>query len=81
MVMQDTEKNINDLSFEQAMSELEQIVRRLENGDISLNDSIKTYMRGTQLKNHCQKTLDEAKLQVEKIIKGEDGLITTANLD
>ncbi len=74
-------QQINDMSFEQAMKELEAIVRKLEVGEISLDDSIKNYMRGNELKTHCQKTLNNAKLQVEKIIRSENGAVTTEPFD
>ncbi len=56
-----------DLSFEQALKELEEIVNSLERGDISLDDAIKAYERGSDLKDQCEKRLNEAKMKVEKI--------------
>ena len=56
-----------DLSFEQALNELEEIVNSLERGDVSLEDAIKAYERGSELKNQCEKRLKEAKMKVEKI--------------
>jgi exodeoxyribonuclease VII small subunit len=75
--MQDISKDIESMSFEQAMSELEQIVRSLESGEITLEHSIVNYTRGNALRLHCQKILDSAKLQVERIIKLENGDIKT----
>jgi exodeoxyribonuclease VII small subunit len=75
--MQDIPKDIENMSFEQAMSELEKIVRGLETGEITLSDSIANYLRGNALKLHCQKILDSAKLQVERIIKLENGEVQT----
>ena len=65
-----------DLSFEEALDELEQIVDSLERGDVSLDDAIKAYERGSNLKNLCEKRLKEAKMKVEKIetTKNEDKL-------
>lgn len=57
----------NDLSFEEALRQLEDIVNLLERGDISLDEAIKAYEAGTKLKAHCQKRLEEARLKVEKI--------------
>ncbi len=59
--------NLNDLTFEEALLELEKIVSSLESGDVSLDDAIEAYTRGMLLKSHCQARLEEAKLRVEKI--------------
>lgn len=56
-----------ELSFEDALAELEVIVNKLESGDISLDGAIKAYERGSILKEQCEKKLNEAKLKVEKI--------------
>jgi len=69
--------SIKDLSFEKALGELEDIVRKLESGDIELDASIKLYSKGVELKNHCDEILANAKLKVEKIIASEGGKITT----
>jgi exodeoxyribonuclease VII small subunit len=55
------------MSFEEALKELETIVEKLERGDVSLDDAVMAYERGTELKQHCQKRLDEAKMRVEAI--------------
>ncbi len=65
--------DIKDLSFEQALSELEEIVEKLEQGDIDLEDSIGIYERGNLLKAHCEKKLESAKMKVDKIISQPDG--------
>ena len=59
--------NKKELSFEEALKELEEIVVNLEKGDISLNDAIKAYEKGSLLKDQCEKRLNEAKLKVEEI--------------
>ena len=66
----------SSLTFEQALSELEQIVQKLEAGDASLDEAINAYSRGIELKNQCQQRLESARLQVEKIEEGmnRDGL-------
>lgn len=61
------EPPIKSLSFEQALGELEDIVRKLEGGDAALEDSIALYERGEALKQHCEKRLREAEAKVEKI--------------
>ena len=56
-----------NLSFEEALKELEEIVNSLERGDVSLEDAIEAYERGSMLKNQCEKRLQEAKMKVERI--------------
>lgn len=73
--MAETHQDIAKMSFEQAMHELEEIVRRLESGQGELETSIADYTRGTALKTHCQKKLEAARLKVEKIIKKSDGTL------
>jgi exodeoxyribonuclease VII small subunit len=65
-------------SFEEALAELEAIVNKLESGDISLDDAIAAYARGTELKQQCQKRLEEAQLKVEKIKLSETGGVVAA---
>ena len=65
-------------SFEEALAELEAIVNKLESGDISLDDAIAAYARGTELKQQCQKRLEEAQLKVEKIKLSETGSVVAA---
>ena len=61
------ETDLNALSFEQALSELEAIVEQLEGGAVSLDKAIDAYSRGMVLKQHCQARLEEARLKVEQI--------------
>ena len=56
-----------NLSFEDALKELETIVEKLERGEVSLNDAVAAYERGAMLKKLCQDRLDEARLKVDKI--------------
>ena len=65
--------DIAALSFEDALSELEQIVRRLESGAGKLDDAIAAYERGALLKRHCEAKLREAQARVDKIVIGTDG--------
>jgi exodeoxyribonuclease VII small subunit len=65
--------NIAEMSFEQALAELEQIVARLESGQAPLEDSIRMYERGAALKTHCETRLEAARLRVEKIVVGAGG--------
>lgn len=63
------------------MAELETIVRNLETGKTSLEDSINAYERGITLKNHCETKLREAQARIDKIIVKPDGSIATTPLD
>ena len=58
---------LEKLTFEEAMKELEKLVDSLDEGDISLDEAISAYDRGSQLKDYCQKKLYEAKMKVETI--------------
>lgn len=64
-------KEIETLSFEEALGQLEDIVRKLEQGNIPLELAIDCYMKGNALKQHCSSILSNAKLKVEKIIAKE----------
>lgn len=75
--MSKTSKEFEKLGFEDALKELEGIVRKLEGGNLDLDTSIEQYKRGSLLKQHCEKKLAEAKLKVEKIMKNPDGSLTT----
>jgi exodeoxyribonuclease VII small subunit len=66
-------KTIAALPFEQAMKQLEEIVARLEKGDISLEDSIAAYEKGELLKARCEELLKQAEGRIEKIRLGADG--------
>ncbi|MGB3456342.1 MAG: exodeoxyribonuclease VII small subunit [Litorimonas sp.] len=72
---------IKDLSFEDALSELEGIVRQLEGGDAPLEESIALYQRGAKLKAHCEGKLKSAQLKVEKIVLAPDGSAGTEPFD
>lgn len=76
--MNDQKPNIEEMSFEQALAELETIVKNLESGNTALEDSIESYERGILLKNHCEKKLRAAQEKIEKISIKEDGTATTA---
>ena len=75
--------DITAMSFEDALAELEQIVRRLEGGQVKLDEAILAYERGAQLKRHCERKLNEAQQRVDRIVIGPDGAVTAepAKLD
>lgn len=60
-------------TFEAALGELEDIVRRMEGGEVALDESLRLYERGTFLIRHCQDRLDGAERQIEQLSRGRDG--------
>lgn len=68
--------DIAAMSFEEALAELEQIVKRLEEGKGKLDEAITSYERGAQLKQHCESKLSEAQSRVDKIVRGPDGSLS-----
>jgi exodeoxyribonuclease VII small subunit len=74
--------DIAAMTFEDAMKELENVVKSLESGNVALEDSIKLYERGAALKAHCEKKLREAEEKVERITLGQNGQPTgTASVE
>ena len=65
--------NQKNLTFEESMGRLEQIVRSLEQGNVPLEESLKLFQEGTELVRNCGKLLDEAELQVKKVMTAADG--------
>jgi exodeoxyribonuclease VII small subunit len=70
------DKSVDKMSFEQALSELEGIVKQLEAGEVELEKSIAIYERGAALKAHCESRLKSAELKVEQIVQGAGGVTT-----
>ncbi len=68
--------DIAAMSFEDALSELDRIVRALEGGGTKLDDAIVAYERGALLKRHCEAKLREAQARVDRIVLGPDGTAT-----
>ncbi|SOH94291.1 Exodeoxyribonuclease VII small subunit [Monaibacterium marinum] len=68
-----SEPKVEDLSFEQAMAELEQVVAKLERGDVALEQSITLYERGAALKKHCEKHLTAAEEKIAQITGDGEG--------
>ena len=60
-------------TFEASMTRLEQIVRAMERGDVPLEESLKLFQEGTQLVQSCSRLLDEAQLQIKKVMTAADG--------
>ena len=70
------ENNINNLSFEEALEELESITESFEDGNSTLENAVNLYNRGVLLKKHCEKKLKEAKKKIDEVkIKNIDSTI------
>ena len=76
--MADIPADIAKLNFEDALKELEAIVRQLEEGKGRLDEAIDSYSRGALLKRHCETKLAEAEARIDKIVIGPDGSVSTA---
>lgn len=72
---------IDDLSFEEALSKLEEVVRDLEKEDISLEDSMAKFESGIKLSSHCLRKLNEAEEKIEELTRSEDGKLVTKELE
>jgi exodeoxyribonuclease VII small subunit len=68
-----SETAVSEMTFEQAMAELERVVGQLERGDVPLEDSIKLYERGAALKKRCEEKLKDAEEKVAAITLDSDG--------
>ena len=73
--------DIRKMNFEDALEELEDIVRTLEEGSGALDDAINSYERGAWLKKRCEEKLTEARTRVDKIVVGTDGRVSTEPAD
>ncbi len=73
--------DIGAMSFEDALGELEKIVRRLEDGKAKLDDAIAAYERGAKLKRHCEQKLKEAKMKIDRIDIGPGGEVRAEPAD
>ncbi|WP_234035146.1 exodeoxyribonuclease VII small subunit [Aurantiacibacter sediminis] len=71
--MAENAPDIANMSFEDALRALEDVVRKLESGEAKLDESIDLYERGEKLRQHCQARLDAAQERIEKIVAGPDG--------
>ena len=64
---------MSKMTFEESMQRLEQIVRTMERGDAQLDESLKLFQEGTELVRNCAKLLDEAQMQIKKVMTAPDG--------
>ncbi len=73
--------NLNQLSFEEALAQLENIVRELEGGKIKLDDAVEAYEKATALKKFCEEKLKAAQLKIEKINVSPENKLSVEPLD
>ena len=71
--MDEQAADLSQMTFEDALRALEDVVRKLESGEVPLDESIGLYERGELLRKHCQARLDAAQARIEKIVAGPDG--------
>jgi len=64
------------MNFEEALKKLEHVAKKLEVGNMSLDESVQLFEEGSKLKKHCEMLLKEAQLKVEKIIENPDGSVS-----
>lgn len=74
--MSETDPQIAAMTFEEALRALEEIVRKLESGEVPLDATIDLYERGEQLRGHCQARLDAAQARIERVVTGAGGEAT-----
>ena len=74
-------KQENNKDFETSLKKLEEIVSDLENGDLPLEQSIKTFEEGVKLTKHCQNLLSKAELKIQKLVESKDGSIDLEAFD
>ena len=69
------------LDFEKSLAKLENIIEVLEDGDLPLNESIKTFEEGVKLTKHCQNLLSKAEIKIQKLVESKDGSIDLETFD
>jgi exodeoxyribonuclease VII small subunit len=74
-------EDVNQMEFEQALKELEGIVKTLEDGKASLNESVNLYERGIALKKRCDNILESVQLRINQISSGKDGIIKQSEME
>ncbi len=73
MAKEETKSDVTKLTFEQAIKELTSIVGKIEQGEITLSDSLQQYEKGMSLIKHCRKILQDAEKRIEKISSEQEG--------
>lgn len=74
-IFEDIPEDIQKLTFEQALTELEETIKRLETGRVTLDESVDVYTRGTFLRHYCSLKLNEAEAKIDKLLVNKDGTV------
>ena len=74
-------KQENNKDFETSLKKLEKIVSDLENGELPLEESIKTFEEGVKLTKHCQNLLSKAEIKIQKLVESKDGSVDLETFD
>ncbi|MDZ4737474.1 MAG: exodeoxyribonuclease VII small subunit [Rhodospirillaceae bacterium] len=74
-------KDISTMSFEEALAELQSMVKELEKGEGKLDEAVDTYKRGIALKEHCERKLRDAQERIAKIVIAPDGAVTAEAIE
>ena len=74
-------KHENNKDFETSLKKLEKIVSDLENGELPLEESIKTFEEGVKITKHCQNLLSKAEIKIQKLVESKDGSIDLEAFD
>lgn len=72
---------MKELTYEESMKELEQVVRELESGELTLDDSIIKFEKGMKLSKHCTELLENAEKKITVLLEGSDGSYTEEKLE
>jgi exodeoxyribonuclease VII small subunit len=72
---------IDEMDFEEALQKLEEVVKQLEDEDISLEDSMQKFEQGIKLSSHCLKKLNKAEQKIEELTRSDDGKLVTRELE
>lgn len=72
---------MEELSYEESMKELEQVVKELEGNELTLDESIEKFEKGMKLSKHCSKLLDGAEKKIALLIEKEDGSVATEKFE
>jgi exodeoxyribonuclease VII small subunit len=75
------QKSIKNMTFEEALAELEEIVKKIDTGQESLDQAIKSFERGIELRDYCEAKLKEARLKIEKITRLEEDKVSVQEID
>ena len=72
---------VNEMSFEQSIDALEALVKRLEDGGIDLDESLRIYEQAVALRDHCRSILEDGERRIRKIMESADGIVREEEFD